>query len=238
MGGQPLAPGVLAIIVIAGFVTYLGFTLRGFMEQYLFSPYEILRKKEYYRLVTSGFLHADWFHFGFNAFTFYSFGTGIELVYGLPYLLIIFFASVIGGNLLSLWLHRNHEYQALGASGGVCGIIYASIFLLPGGSVYLFLIPIPIPAYIYAVLFLFISIYGIQAARDNIGHDAHLGGAIVGLLVTTALQPAIVKHSPVLYAVVLAISAGAFLYFWKHPWGDISSLKRSLSRLFDFRDDD
>lgn len=238
MSGEPLAPGTLAILVVAGVCTHVGFTRREFMDRFLFSPQEILRKREYYRLVTSGFLHADWMHFAFNAFTLYSFGSGIEVVFGLPEFLVIFFASVIGGNLLSLWLHREHEYRALGASGGVCGIIYASIFLLPGGSVYLFLLPFPIPASVYAILFLFISIYGIKAARDNIGHDAHLGGAIVGLLVTTALHPAIVKEMPLLYAAVMTISAAAFLYFWRNPWGDLESLKRSLGRLLGSGGDD
>lgn len=231
MNSEPVAAGTLVIIAAAGYCSYLGLRRPGFMDRYLFSPRDVLAKKEYRRLVTSAFLHADWMHFGVNAFSLYMFGSHVERACGLPILAAIFFASVVGGNLLALWLHRHHAYRAMGASGGVCGVIFASIFLLPGGSVRLLLLPIPIPAYIYAILFLLVSVYGVRAARDNVGHDAHLGGAIVGLLVTTALRPSIVGQSPLTYALVLAISAGAFLFVLKDPWGIAGSAGSPLERV-------
>ena len=201
------------------------------MARHLFSPEAILARKQYRRLVTSAFLHADWMHFGLNAFSLYLFGRHVELVCGVHILAAIFFASVLGGNLLALWLHRHHEYRALGASGGVCGVIFASIFLLPGGSVRLILLPIPIPAHVYAILFLLASVYGVRSARDNIGHDAHLGGAIVGLLVTTALRPSIVREAPLTYALVMAVSAAAFLMVLRNPWDIAGSGGSPLLRL-------
>ncbi len=211
MANEPLAVATLAIIVGAAYGSYLGFRRPGFMDRYLFSPRAVLVRKEYWRLVTSAFLHADWVHFGLNAFSLYLFGRHVEEACGTPVLLGIFFASVVGGNLLALCLHRHHAYEALGASGGACGIVFASVFLLPGGSIRLLLLPIPIPAYLYALLFIIASVYGIRSGRDNIGHDAHLGGAIVGLLVTTAIRPAIIRESPVTYALVMLLSAGAML---------------------------
>jgi len=212
MNGEPLPIGTLLLIVAAGYGSYQGFKHPEYRERLIFSPYAILVRKEYIRLVSSAFLHADWVHFGVNAFTLYSFGGHIEEEFGFPLVALIFFSSVLGGSLLSLWLHRHHDYKALGASGGVCGVLFASIFLLPGGGVMLFMIPFPIPAYLYAVLFVLFSTYGIKAARDNIGHDAHLGGAIIGLLVTTAYRPSIVSQSPVTYVLVVGLSAAAFLY--------------------------
>ncbi|PYI89212.1 MAG: hypothetical protein DME26_01700 [Verrucomicrobia bacterium] len=128
--------------------------------------------------------------------------------------LTVYFASVIGGSLLSLYLHRNHEYYALGASGGVCGIVFASIFLFPGGDVFMMFIPVGIPSWLYAILFLLGEFVGVRTQRTNIGHDAHLGGAIIGLLTTTAYYPEIVTWSPRLYAAVMGLTLVMFVYFW------------------------
>jgi hypothetical protein len=110
--------------------------------------------------------------------------------------------------------------------------------------VQLFLIPIGIPAYIYAVIFMIGSYYGIRTQRDNIGHDAHLGGAIIGLLTATALRPSIVPQNPVLYPVVLTLAAVFFVLIYKRSiafqtpqlWFDIRSLFRRKQT--DYSDDD
>ncbi|MBD3336542.1 MAG: rhomboid family intramembrane serine protease, partial [Candidatus Eisenbacteria bacterium] len=177
-----------------------------------FSTRHILAQREYHRLLSSSLIHADWMHLIFNMFSLYSFGRYVELVFGLQTFLLVYLASILGGSLIALYLHRHEEYYALGASGGVCGVIYSSIFLLPGGSVRLFLFPVPIPSWIYAIAFLLISFYGLHARLGRIGHDAHAGGAIVGLLVTTAIEPSIIGRSPVLYAVIAVISLALFAY--------------------------
>jgi len=241
MNDEPLAVATLAILAGMAYGSYLGFRRPGFMDRFLFSPRPILARKEYWRLVTSAFLHADWMHFGLNAVTLYLFGRHVEETCGPAVLLAIFFASVVGGDLLALWLHRHHAYQALGASGGVCGILFASIFLLPGGSIRLLLLPIPIPAWLYAILFIGASAYGIRAARDDIGHDAHLGGAIVGLLVTTAIRPSIVQESPLTYALVMLLSVAALVLVVKgrprtgagHGWSPrrlLTSIRQAMDR--------
>jgi len=155
-------------------------------------------------------------HLLFNMYSLYSFGSVIEHIFGFPTFLAIYFAGIVGGSGLSLWLHRMHDYRALGASGGVCGIIFACIFLVPGSSVRIFLLPIDIPAYVYAVVFMAGSYFGIRRQRSNIGHDAHLGGAIIGLLTTTALQPWIVRQNPVLYAVVMSLAIVLFVLLYVH----------------------
>ena len=206
------------IIIGTGILTFQGFNNPGLFQRLLFDNQAILKQKEYFRLVSSGFLHADWMHFAFNMFSLYSFGQYIERFYTATYLLVIYFASIIGGNLVSLAIYRKQTYRAIGASGGVCGVIYASIFLIPGGSIYILPIPFPIPSWIYAILFLLISFYGMKSAKSNIGHVAHLGGALVGLTVTLALFPKAVLAQPQLLLLILAISAVIFATtFLKKP---------------------
>jgi membrane associated rhomboid family serine protease len=209
---EPTGPFTIAIIALTALVSAAGFASPPLVERYLFEPSAILRRGQYERLVTSGFLHANWAHLIVNMFSLYSFGGAIEELFGASTLLAIYFASILGGNLLSLMLHRGGEYRALGASGGVCGVIFASIFLVPGSSVYMFPVPFPIPSPVFAVLFIAISFFGIRSRRGNIGHDAHLGGAVIGLVVTTLLHPAILKKSLPLWMIVMGISIALFVY--------------------------
>ena len=204
----------LVVIALTVYFSYRGFVNPTFLTRYFFYNRAILADKQYYRLLTSAVLHADWVHLIFNMFSLYSFGSAVELLFGRVTFLATYLAGIVGGNILALILHRKDDYRALGASGGVCGVIFACIFLLPGTSVQLFAIPIPIPAYIYAVLFMLFSYYGIRSQRGNIGHDAHLGGAIIGLITATLLHPSIVPNNPVLYPAVmlLAVLLLAFLY--------------------------
>lgn len=209
---DPTVPVTMILVLVTGLSSFLGFRTPALVDRYLLDSQRILRRNEYWRTVTSAFFHADLGHLFFNLFSLYSFAQGIELIYGPGTLLVIYFSSVLGGSLLSLWIHRREEYRALGASGGVCGVIYAAIFLLPGSSVYIFFIPIPIPAAVYAILFLVISIWGIRSRFGNIGHDAHVGGALVGLVVTTFLYPEVILAQPLLFLVVTSISVGLMLW--------------------------
>ncbi len=207
------------VIILTGIISFLAFSDRRLKDRLIFSPEAILGRKQYYRIITSAFLHADWSHLLFNMLSLYFFGPIMEAAIGVPDFLLIYFASIVGGNLLSLYLHRNQDYFALGASGGVCGVIFSSVFLFPGIKIGFFLLPIGIPGWLYAYLFLAFEFYGLRTQRGNIGHDAHLGGAIIGLLTTTALFPQIIKANLWLYAAVMAVSLGLFVYFWKNPLG-------------------
>jgi membrane associated rhomboid family serine protease len=218
MAGMNISFPIATIAVIAFTVywSYRGFTSPGFRDRYIFSPTRILQDRQYYRLLSCGFLHLNWLHLIFNMLSLYSVGAAIERVFGLHIFLIIYLGSIVGGSLLSLYLHRNHYgYRALGASGGVCGIIFAFIFLFPGARMGFFFILLP--GWLFAILFILISFFGLRRQLGNIGHDAHLGGAIIGLLITTALHPSIVVQSPVLYAVVMGLSAALFIYLYENP---------------------
>ena len=223
-----MAPFTIAIIAITALVSFGGFKSAALMEKFLFEPARIVRRGEYYRLITSGFLHANWAHLFFNMFSLYSFGGVIESRFGVPAFLAIYFSSILGGNLLSLFLHRSHEYRALGASGGVCGIIFASIFLVPGSGVYVFPLPMPIPAHVFAILFILISFFGVRGRRGNIGHDAHLGGAIIGLAVTTILHPEIVSDNFMLWIIVMSLALVLFMYLYKKPPYPVGGSRSSI----------
>ena len=205
------------IILVTTVVSFLAFKDEGLREKLIFRPRAVLADKEYYRLFSSALLHADWEHLIFNMLTLYFFGRYMELVMGPWHFLLIYLVSILGGGLVSLYLHRNHEYAALGASGGVCGVLFSYIFLFPGSDIMILFIPFGIPAWLYAIVFLVSEFTGLRGQRSNIGHDAHLGGAIIGLLTTTAMHPEIIGRSPWLYTAVLVLSGIMFVYLWKNP---------------------
>lgn len=204
--GFPGAMVTLCIVIITGIVTLLAFNQPALRDRLMFRPRAILADKEWERLLTSALIHADWMHVIFNLVGLHSFGRVVEIHYGPWVLLFIYLMSVLGGSLVSLMLHRNHEYAALGASGGVCGVMFASIFLVPGTSVGMFLIPIPIPGKLFAMLYLVGTFIALKRGGGNIGHDAHFGGATIGMLLVLLIDPRRVSDSPWTFAGALAFS--------------------------------
>ncbi|QJB41679.1 rhomboid family intramembrane serine protease [Chitinophaga oryzae] len=197
--------GVVALVtvILNLVVSYKGFKDTGFYYKYAFIVDEILVHKEYYRLISSGFLHVGWTHLLFNMISLCFFSADVEAVLGIKNFVIIYLSSLVGGNLLSLFIHRQHgDYSAVGASGAVCGIIFACIALFPGMEIGFFGIPLYIPAWIYGVLYMLFTIFRIRNNDDNIGHEAHLGGAFIGLLFAACLEPQAVKQH---YLPVLAV---------------------------------
>ena len=221
MNGPPAIANII-IIAFTVYISFTGFTNTSVLRQYLFSSQAIIQGRQYYRLVTSGFLHADWMHLLFNMYSLYSFGSAVETEFGIRTFLAIYFAGIIGGDLFALFMHRREDYYALGASGGVCGVIFASIFLLPRSSVQLLGIPIDIPAYAYAIGFMLFSYYGIHTQLGNIGHDAHLGGSIIGLIMATILDPWIVPENPILYPAVMGLAIVILILLYLKQSGRLS----------------
>ncbi len=220
----------IVILVVTVVCSVLGFRDPAFTEKYIFSPMEILAFKQYHRIITSAFLHADWNHLLNNMISLWFFGPVLEFVLGPIQFLLVYFGAVIGGNLLSLWLHRNHEYRAYGASGGVCGVVFSYITINPNGTLIAHFI-FPMPAWAYGFLFLIGSYIALRQGRDNVGHDAHLGGAVLGLWITGALKPQAIEQHPIWFALLSVISAALFFYFYKNPLMlPMTSLNFSLPR--------
>lgn len=201
-----------SLIIANGIVTYKGLNDFVFFDKFLFNVDRILVDKDYKRLVTSGFLHADWTHFAFNMITLYLFSHSLEAYIGIPAFLALYFVSLIGGDLLALYIHRNHpDYSAIGASGAVSGLVFASIGLFPGMEIGFIFLPIFIPAWLYGIAYVLYSIYGIKTKKDNIGHEAHLGGGIVGLIIAIGINPSIIQtnYFPI---ILILIPSLTFLY--------------------------
>lgn len=180
---------VLLVIIATVLFSIKGFNDFSFFDKYKFQVSRILNGEKI-RMLTSGFLHADFMHLAFNMYALYLFGNFVANDLGNIYFLIIYFGSLLIGSLYSLNFHKNQfYYSAIGASGAVSGIVYSSILIYPEMELYLFFIPIAIPGPIFGVGYLLYSIYGMKNKLGNIGHSAHLGGAIGGFVVTLILCP-------------------------------------------------
>ncbi|SEM25822.1 Rhomboid family protein [Aquimarina amphilecti] len=186
---------VIVIIVANVLLSLKGLNDYSFLERYKFNIGGI-RRGEQIRMLTSGFLHVDHMHLFFNMFTLYFFAPVVLNALGNVKFLVVYFCSLVVGNLFSLFFHKDeYHYSAVGASGAVSGIIFSAILFQPGMNLYLMLIPIPIPAYIFGIGYLLYSIYGMKSRAGNIGHDAHFGGAVGGYIVTLILAPYLFKEN-------------------------------------------
>ena len=207
MAEYPFTAIVLASTIL---VTWFAWRREEWLERLMLDTQAVLRHGQGYRVISSGWIHADMVHLAFNMFSFWSFGSLLETYYGPQAVLAPHLAGIVGGNALALFLHRGHAYRALGASGGVCGVIFASVMLLPGGSVMIFPIPFGIPSSLYAFLFLIVTYIGMRRGVGNIGHDAHFGGAIIGIVVAAALYPRAAIDQWMLFLGILATAAVMF----------------------------
>ena len=195
---------LIIIIVLNLIVSFKGFNDLSFFRKYEFHIGSI-RSGDQFRMISSGFLHADLGHLFFNMFTLFMFAPVVIGYLGDFSFLLVYAASLVFGSLLTLYFHKNdYNYRAIGASGAVTGVLYSAILLQPDMSLYLFFIPIPIPAFLFGIGYLLYSIYGMKAKNDNIGHTAHFGGAIGGFFITLLKQPQMLTENTFM-VVVLAI---------------------------------
>ena len=196
-------------IIITFFATTF-YTLRNpvAFRKYLFQVDDILIHRQYYRIISAGFLHADWMHFGFNAFSLFVFGRIVEASLPIHSYFLLYLGSLIGGNLLALFIHKQHgDYSAVGASGAISGLMFAFAFLYPKAEIGFIFIPLPINAVIFCFAYTLISIYGIKRKLGNIGHEAHLGGAITGLILAAILEPGLMEAHWDTFLILLAPTA-------------------------------
>lgn len=184
----------LAIIGITALVSWQAFNNPQLLARLILWPPAIDRHHQYERLVTHGFIHADWMHLLFNMITLYFFGSVMEQFFSerigaLGYL--AFYLSAIVVAILPTYMRhqRDAHYRSLGASGAVSAVLFAFILLAPWAPIYLFLIPIGIPAFVFALFYLGYSIWMDRRGGGNVNHSAHLWGAAYGMLFTVMMEP-------------------------------------------------
>ncbi len=185
---QDISTVTIFIIIANVLISYKGFNDHSFFHKYCFKIGAI-KQGERLRVLTSAFLHINPMHLFVNMLTLYFFANSVIVYLGVSGFFGVYFGSLLLGNILSLYFHKDEpQYTAVGASGAVVGILYASILLRPDMMLGLFFI-IPLPAYVFGIGYLLYSIWAMKHGRDNIGHDAHFGGAMGGFFITILLKP-------------------------------------------------
>jgi membrane associated rhomboid family serine protease len=168
-----------AIVVMSALALWVA---PGILERNLLRPYWLLRRRQYDTIVTSGFIHGDFGHLLFNSLTFFFFAPALEHRIGTPRFVALYFIGLVLSSLGTVYKQRNNpDYAALGASGAILAVLFAYIVYYPKQMLYLYF-AIPIPAVLFAFGYLAYSWWASRNRRDNINHDAHLDGAITGLI--------------------------------------------------------
>jgi membrane associated rhomboid family serine protease len=187
---------LLIVLITAGLSMY-AWQKDGLLYKLVLNPYQVQKKHEYYRFITSGFVHADYIHLIFNMLSFLSFGFAVEHLYNQTYgaygsvlFLFLYLTGIIISDIPSYLKNRHHtRYNSLGASGGVSTIIFASVISYPleGVGVIIFVLP----GFLFAVLYLSYCAYLAKNSGDNINHDAHLYGGLYGVVASLILDPSL-----------------------------------------------
>jgi membrane associated rhomboid family serine protease len=189
---------IIAITAIVSIICFSNYNLR---EKLQLNPYKVYHNKEYWRLLTHAFVHADWLHLIVNMFVLFSFGQGIEnyfqtlrsadIISQHPYVyyVIMYFSAIVIASLTTIKKYKdNFAYNAVGASGAVATVLFACIFFDPWQKL-LFWAIIPVPGIIFGALYLWYSHYMSRRSNDNINHDAHFLGALYGFTFPVLLDP-------------------------------------------------
>jgi membrane associated rhomboid family serine protease len=182
-----------AALILAGFVAASLFALfraPTLIERQLFRPYWVFRQREYATPITSAFLHADLAHLLFNGFTFWAFGFGLERRIGTPAFVLLYAFGLLASAAGTYLAHRNEpNYRTLGASGAILAVLFASIVYFPTASIFILPIPVPIPAPLFALAYLAFSVVASRTRLGRINHDAHIAGALAGLVFMAVADP-------------------------------------------------
>lgn len=188
------------IIIATVIVSVLCFKNRDLFLRLSLNPYSIIRKNQWYRLLTHGFVHADFTHLLVNMFVFWSFGTAVERIFGVIEgfgsftFLFFYLGALVASSIPDLIKHKgDYLYNSIGASGAVAAVLFASIFFNPWGMIYLFAV-IPIPSIIFGIAYVWYEQYLSKRGGDNVNHSAHLWGALYGVLFIVVMKPSLLLH--------------------------------------------
>ncbi|MCH8558352.1 MAG: rhomboid family intramembrane serine protease [Balneolia bacterium] len=192
------------IIIITVAITWYAWNINPAAQQKgMLRPFLVFREDRWHQLVSSGFLHADLTHLLFNMITLFFFGPVVERAIGGGYFIGLYLAGLILANIPSLFRHRdNPKFASLGASGAVGAVLFAFIYFFPMEPIYLFFIPIGIPAIVFGAVFIGYSFWAHKKASDKINHEAHIAGAVTGLLYVMIIVPRGIDHLLTLMGII------------------------------------
>ena len=199
ISNMPVASVIFAITIATSIYAFSNPNVLG---QLMLHPYSVYRNKsKYYTILSSGIVHADWGHLIFNMITFYYFGFALERYFvaangsiGHLYFALLYVISLVLSDIPTILQQKNNAgYYSLGASGAISAVLFGFILFEPKAELRIFL-AIPMPAYLFAVLYIGYCIWASKNSNDRINHDAHLFGALAGLIITILLHPWIIQH--------------------------------------------
>jgi membrane associated rhomboid family serine protease len=201
----------LTIVIATVAVTIVAFRNHRIFAALMMDVEAVLgRRGEWWRIITSGLIHADYPHLLMNMLSLFLFGRWIEHAMGSWRFVLVYIFGIVIGSFASLIVHRNSpSYRAVGASGGVTAIVGAATMLAPDAMMAVFPLPIPMPAWVVGCAFVVFSIVGSRWGGDNIGHEAHLGGTFAGISLTAAFFPDLIPYHWPYIAAMFASGAGA-----------------------------
>lgn len=190
----------IILIIITGITSYLAFQNPSLFAKMQFNAALVVQRKEYYRMISHGFIHADWNHLIFNMITLFFFGRVLEqyLTFyfagkAVAIFFVLYFGGMIVSNIWALLKHKNdYYYNAVGASGAVSSILFASILFNPLDLIYIWFIPMP--GIVFGVGYLIYSYYMSRQKRDNIAHDAHFLGSVFGFVTPLFFEPSLIQN--------------------------------------------
>lgn len=185
----------LVIVIITSIISIVAFNNNEILYKYQLNPYQVYHRKQYFRILSHGFLHAGWLHLIINMLVLYSFGMAVESYFayyskapGLTYL-VLYFGSMVFATITTIRKHKdNHWYNAVGASGAVSAVVFTSIFFDPWSKIYFYGI-IGLPGIILGIAYLGYSYYMGKKSNDNVNHDAHFMGAMFGFFFPLLIDP-------------------------------------------------
>jgi len=188
-----LYPVASFIFVITLITSLMAFSNENLYGKLMLHPYSVSRGKHLYTLITSGLIHKDWMHLIFNMLSYYFFAFQLEGIIGHWQFGLLYVVSLVLSDLPSVSKHKeDFWYHSLGASGAISAVLFSFILYAPMSMMLIMPLPVPIPAILFGVLYLVYCSYASKYSRDNINHDAHLYGALSGIMITIALNPKIV----------------------------------------------
>lgn len=195
---------ITILVIIISICSVIAFRFNALFDRFDLRPYRIQRNKEYYRIFTHAFLHADYIHLGVNMLVLWSFGKSVENIFQSlssydyiqnPYLHLVFLiiAGIVVSTITTIRKYKNDAgYSAVGASGLVSAIVFTHIFFQPMEKIYFFF-AIPIPGILFGILYMAYSSYMGKKNKDNINHEAHIWGAILGLIYPIIMNPKLIS---------------------------------------------